>query len=356
MPRVSVIVVNWNGARFLPECLTALSQQTFDNFETIVVDNGSQDDSLAILAQYPAVQIVRSEDNLGFCGGNNLGLQTAKGDLIVLLNNDTKAEPGWLEALVTAADAHPDAGSFASKMLSYHDPSRVDSAGILLRSDAAAFDIGRGEADSAEFDEAREVFGACAGAAMYRRCAIDDVGLFDDRYFAYLEDVDLAVRLQRAGWHCRYVPAARVLHVHGGTSRTLSNFARYQLVRNRCMLLTSLPLSSWVRAGPAVLFGETKFWLTPAARFAKGKRPFATQAFRLEAKARKDALKLLRQRPRNVCRRRPDAASRKRILKFLRDSDNAYLRRKGLRGLPQVFRLGKKSASDSDGRRKGEVR
>lgn len=218
-PRVSVIIPNWNGADHLPECLDSLAGQRFQDFETVVVDNASSDTSLSILeASTLPVRVIRNAANLGFSAAVNAGIRATDTELIVLLNNDTRADPGWLEALVAGMDAHPEASFGASRMLLHAPPHAVDSAG-----DRYSLWLGAGEnigaGDPAEaHDRPAWVVGACAGAAIYRRSLFADIGLFDEEFFLIFEDVDLDLRAQVADHSCLYIPEAIVYHKRGAST------------------------------------------------------------------------------------------------------------------------------------------
>jgi GT2 family glycosyltransferase len=259
-PRVSVVIPNWNGKRFLPVCLEALRRQSYASHEVILVDNASTDDSLAYAAAaYPEVRIECLPQNLGFAGGVNAGIRAARGKYIALLNNDTEADPGWLEALVSALDAEPEIGFAASKMLSYHDRGVLDGCGDALSWHMLAYKIGVNERDAGQYDTPRRVFGACAGAAIYRRALFDTVGLFDEEFFAYYEDVDLSFRAQLAGFPCLYVPTAVVAHVGSATAGKESALFYHLWVRNRIYLtLKNMPLKQMLRYAPKLAEGHAR--------------------------------------------------------------------------------------------------
>ena len=211
-PLVSVIIPNWNGAAHLPTCLEALRRQTYPRREVLVVDNGSTDDSLKLLARYPEVRILALGSNRGFAGAVNAGIRAAHGEILVLLNNDTEASPTWLEALVGAFERHPDAGLLASRILLFDRRDVFHSAGDYYRVDGIPGNRGVWETDQGQYDREEEVFSACGAAAAYRRELFQDIGLFDEDFFYSCEDVDLAWRAQIAGWNCWYVPTAVVYH------------------------------------------------------------------------------------------------------------------------------------------------
>lgn len=250
MTRISVVVLNFNGKRYMDSCLSALASQTYEDFEVIVVDNGSTDGSTEHLdAHFPWVTVVKNEKNLGFAGGTNTGIRHAEGKYILTLNNDTRVDRCFLECLIEPMHSSKDVGMCASKML--FPDGRINSAGICISRSGAAWDRGMFEPDEKQYDSQEEVFGPCAGAALYRRKMLDEIGLFDEDFFLYMEDVDLAFRGRLAGWKCAYVPQAKVYHIHGGTAGFGSDLSVYYGNRNVIwytvknlptgILLTSLP-------------------------------------------------------------------------------------------------------------------
>jgi len=230
----SVIVLNWNDRPHLGPCLTALQSQTYRDFEIVLVDNGSTDGSVEFVTErFPAVRLIRNEENVGFATGNNQGLAAAQGRFIATLNSDTVADPGWLAALVAAMQGADRVGSCASHMILAHRPGVLDSAGIDVDLTGTAWNRGHGRPETPDATPA-DVFGACAGAALYRRAMLDDVdGFFDPTYFIYYEDADLAWRARLRGWRCVYVPTARVLHVHSATTGRDPASKSYRLGRNK---------------------------------------------------------------------------------------------------------------------------
>jgi GT2 family glycosyltransferase len=241
----SVIIVTYDGLRFLPPCLTAaLAQELEGEYEVIVVDNGSHDESVRVVREsFPTVRVITAGRNLGFAGGNNLGMRTARGRYVVLLNNDTQVRPGWLQALVRTAEADSRIGAVAAKLLFRDPPNTVQNAGSLLLSDGSGADRGFREADRGQYDRAEEVFGVCGASALYRREMLDDVGTFDDTFFMYYEDTDLNWRMRLRGWAVWYQPAAVVDHVHAGSSKEWSPFFIFHVDRNRLfMILKNAPL------------------------------------------------------------------------------------------------------------------
>jgi GT2 family glycosyltransferase len=233
---VSVVVVNFNGRRLIGACLDSLRRQTYCQHEVIVVDNGSTDGSAEwIHANYPEVQLVALSTNRGFAGGNNAGIDVARGAFVATINNDARAEPSWIEEMVRVVHGREDVGMVAAKLLFADAPTTINSAGIAIDRAGFAWDRLGGCSDGP--DETIEVFGPCAGAALYRRELLDDVGGFDEDFFMYLEDVDLAWRARLAGWRCLYAPRARVLHDHSATAVDTSPFKGYHLGRNKVWLI-----------------------------------------------------------------------------------------------------------------------
>ena len=221
--------------------MPSLENQTITAEEIIVVDNGSNDDSVEFLKiSFPSVKVVTLDKNYGFAKANNIGIRLASGSRIALLNNDTVVDSQWLEELNHALDNHPEVGFCASKMLMYRDPNIIDSAGDMLGI-ARAYKRGHRKQDGTEFNEPAFVFGACAGAALYRREMLADIGLFDETFVTNLEDVDLSFRAQLAGYKCIYVPTAVVYHKVGETKRRISWIDRLTHRNNRLMWLKNAP-------------------------------------------------------------------------------------------------------------------
>lgn len=234
---VSVVIVNWNGLQWLEPCMAALRRQTEQRFETIVVDNGSTDGSLAWLEAQADIRLIRNNENQGFAPATNQGIRTSTAPFVALLNNDTEVSPTWLEALLKAMQT-PRVGSANGLLLFAGQPDMVQSAGISIDRAAIAWDrFGGLPATHPAVRQPTEIFGATGGAALYRRAMLDEIGLLNERYFAYLEDVDLAWRAQKAGWCCQYVPEATVLHHTSATSGEGSPFKQQLLGRNKVWLV-----------------------------------------------------------------------------------------------------------------------
>lgn len=234
---ISIVIVNWNGLHLLQPCVAALRRQTERRFETIVVDNGSSDGSLEWLAEQPDIRVIPNSTNQGFAPATNQGIRAGTTPFVALLNNDTEPDPQWLELLLQAMD-NPKVGSATGVLLFAGQPEMVQSAGIAMDRAAIAWDrFGGLPRTHPTVQTPGEIFGASGGAALYRRTMLDEIGLLNERYFAYLEDVELAWRAQKAGWVCKYVPEATVLHHTSATSGEGSPFKQQLLGRNKVWLV-----------------------------------------------------------------------------------------------------------------------
>src|SRR5215207_10727004 len=258
-PLVTVVIPNWNGESFLEVCLGSLRRQSFRDFETVLVDNGSTDGSIALVRRdFPEVRVVCLSENLGFSAAVNAGIMASEANLVALLNNDTEVDPGWLEALVRAADDHPEAGFFASKLVDFHDRRLLDGAGDAVRLSGLPYRLGHGERDRGQFEREAFVFSACAAAALYRRSVFEEIGLFDEDFFSNCEDGDLSFRAQLAGYRCVYIPDAVVYHIGsastGGQKSALNTRLGAQNGIN--VLVKNLPAALTWRSLPFILAGQ----------------------------------------------------------------------------------------------------
>ncbi len=241
MSKTAVVVPNWNGASLLPACLDSLESQA-NRAQVIVVDNGSTDHSLTVLQKYPAVKVIKHPKNLGFTGGVNTGFDWAIDrdfDYVATLNNDAVADRNWLKYLVAVLEdkGSDDIGIVTSKLLS-SDGGFIDSTGDQYSVWGLPFPRGRGEKEKngSSYNEARTIFGASGGASLYRVEMLREVGLFDQDFFAYYEDVDLSFRAQLAGWKVNYQPKALAYHQISATTSRLKGFASYQTMKNLQLL------------------------------------------------------------------------------------------------------------------------
>lgn len=278
-PLISVIIPNWNGAQHLPTCLDSLRRQTYPHVEVIVVDNNSDDGSLGLLEkEYPDVKAIPLKENRGYAGGVNAGIRQAQGEILVVLNNDTEADPRWLAELWAGLDKHPEAGSATSKILLFDQREIVNSAGDLYRLDGVPVNRGVWERDEGQYDREEKVFSPCGGACAIRRSMLQDLAskgqgeAFDEDFFAYCEDVDLGWRGQLAGYQCLYVPTAIIYHRLSATGG--GKIASYYTGRNFIYVLakdypTSLFKKHWGRiilSQLKISWEALKAWRGEAAR------------------------------------------------------------------------------------------
>jgi GT2 family glycosyltransferase len=236
---LTAVVLNFDGRHLLETMLPSLAAQRLPGVRLMVLDNGSRDDSVRWLAlQWPEVEVVCLPENVGVTRALNACLDAAGTEFVALLNNDLEMHPDCLGELVNALRAHPEAGSAGGKLLDFNERSVIDGAGDLFTWRGTGHRRGHGETDRGQYDEPRAIFGACGGAAVYRRSALQEVGPFDADFYAFFEDVDWSLRAQIAGFQCRYVPGAIVYHMGSATiGRGLSDFTRYHLWRNAHQLL-----------------------------------------------------------------------------------------------------------------------
>lgn len=221
MREVTVIIPNYNGIQYIRDCLDSLAKQTM-SADIIVVDNASTDGSLDVLSEYPDIKLIKLAQNFGFCRAVNEGIAATKTRYLILLNNDTKPEPTFVEELYKAIDAHPDTFSVASRMIQMNAPDRIDSAGDLYCALGWAFSLGK-DGRLSGYNRESVVFSACAGAAIYRKDLFEEIGYFDELHFSYLEDVDVGYRARIMGYVNRYTPKAVVYHAGSGTTGSRYN-------------------------------------------------------------------------------------------------------------------------------------
>ena len=305
--KVNIIVVNWNGERFLKDCLAGLSIQTYADYEIILVDNGSSDGSVSLIKENsPAVKVIELAENRGFTGGNAAGLNVANGEFIALVNNDARAERDWLEKLVAPMLADRMIGICASKLI-IEGTNCIDSAGDGITTAGVGFNHGRGE-DRRHYTSVERVFAACAAGCLYRRKMIDEIGFLDDDFFLYDEDVDLSFRAQLAGWKCVYVPDAVVYHKGNATAGRLSNTHVYYHTRNlEFVWIKNMPTGLMLRFAHHKIIQELGSFCYLCLRHMKWRAFF---------RAKRDALKML-----------PVMLKKRKQIQERRRVSNNYIRR-----------------------------
>jgi len=310
--RVSVIILNYNKPQLTIECLNALNRQTFSYFETVLIDNGSTNENRLVLEQeisqnlfiFP-FKFLPLRQNLGFAGGNNSGLMHTKGEYIALLNNDALPDERWLEQLVKAMNENPCVGICASQML-VHDSNVIDTAGDGFVRSLKGFKRGEG-VDSLFYSRKEFVFGACAGAALYRRKMIEEIGFLDDDFFIIHEDSDLNFRAQLRGWKVIYVPTAIVRHKVRSSIGKHSDLETYYTLRNSYLVkIKNAPLKLLFLCFPEIIAATIMEFIYFVIKHRKGKLYF---------KAMRDVTFLL---PKMVSKRKSIMAGKKVKSSYLR--------------------------------------
>lgn len=242
----AIVIVNWNGKKYLKDCFDSLERQTHKNFKVIFVDNGSKDDSVDFVknnyleTEFPSMEIIQLKKNTGFCFGYNAGIKKALEDesikYVIVLNNDTKLDEKYIKELSDCAERHPEAGSIQPKILNFFEQNKIDCAGIYITRDGTAHNRGYGKNEE-KYSEEKEIFGANGTASLFTRDALERTVLpehnyFDNDHFAFYEDVDLAWRMKNMGLKSYFCPKAVVYHVHSGTAGKTSLMKAYYLHRN----------------------------------------------------------------------------------------------------------------------------
>jgi GT2 family glycosyltransferase len=308
-PRVTVIIPSWNGRELLATVsLPSLAQQTYRDFTTLVVDNGSTDGSQEyIRADWPDVSVLALSRNHGFAAAVNRGIEAAASPLVALVNNDMELHPEWLEALTRAIDDRPAAGSVAGKIMWFDKRAVVWSVGEGLDASGRVFSQGYGARDDGQYEKARPILSACAGAALYRRDTFDAVGGFDEDFFAYHEDADWGFRAQVLGYECWFIPTAVAYHVAHATSSQMSADRAAWVARNACwFLVKNLPASVAIHnLGPIVRHVGGRFRRTAS----EGSRRLALGA----------ALQTIRLTPRMLRKRRATYSQRRVTVDYLNE-------------------------------------
>lgn len=265
-PDVSIVIVSWNGRPHLETCLAGVAAQTGVATETILVDNGSTDGTAEFVrGRFPWVTLVRLPENVGFAGGNNAGVRRARGRYVAFLNNDTAADPGWLHALRRGVDEAAGVMLTTSRIVYMHDPDVIDSAGDGLLRWGGAFKRHHGAPASAA-TVTEEVFGVCGAACLMPKAVFDELGGFDEDFFASHEDVDLSYRARLLGYRCRFVADAVVRHVGSATIGTVSPVSVFQGQRNlEWVYIKNTPLGLLTRT----FAGHVVYDLAAGVHFAR---------------------------------------------------------------------------------------
>jgi GT2 family glycosyltransferase len=236
--KFSIVIPNWNGIKFIGMCLDSIALSTFKDYEVIVVDNGSSDGSKELVAEkYPWVRHIKLPDNMGFAIACNEGIKAAKSDYICLLNNDIEVDPDWMAELYEGMERHPECGMGTSKMMFLDNRDVFYNTGDLFHIWSMGGGRGQGQKDVGQYDIEEYVFGACAGAGVYRRELFEKIGLFDDDFFIFAEDVDLNLRSQLVGMKSIYLPKAKVYHIGTATVGLYSDRYVYLCKRNDVFVL-----------------------------------------------------------------------------------------------------------------------
>jgi GT2 family glycosyltransferase len=261
-PSCSVLIPNVNGKELLPDCLTALRAQSFDDFEVILVDNGSSDGSVAFVREsFPEVRVIEQGANYGFAKAMNVGIEASRGEYVVPLNYDTQPAADWLAELVACMERHPSAAAAGSKTLLMRDNRLVDGAGDVMDWTFLPYPRGHGELDSERFQQEVQVFSVSGAASIWRAEALRDIGVFDEDFVSYYEDVDLGFRARLLGYECWYAPHSVALHVRGAWSGGRSEFTFFHPVKNRWfMIVKNVPGLLLARHAHRILYGDASWW------------------------------------------------------------------------------------------------
>lgn len=250
MRKVSVVIPNFNGAKFIPECFEALRKQSFKDFDVIFVDNASEDESIELARSCSkglSLRVIALDINYGFAKAVNEGIKASGAEYVILLNNDTKAGVHFAEELVLAIDGHKDIFSAQAHMLQYHNSRLTDSAGDYFCLLGWAFSRGK-DKPARLYKEDCDIFSSCAGAAIYRRAVFEKIGYFDEKFFAYLEDVDMGYRARLYGYRNIFAHKAKVLHVGSGASGSRHNSFKVSLAARNAVFVMYKNFAPWQKA------------------------------------------------------------------------------------------------------------
>jgi GT2 family glycosyltransferase len=265
----AVIIPNWNGKDVTPTCLESLRHQTMEH-QVIVVDNGSVDGSPDIIEQdFPDAELIRLPKNTGFAGGVNIGIKRSMElgvEFVALLNDDAKVENDWLEKLVDTLRDNPKVGITTGKFLNWTGDT-IDTTGDQYTTWGLPYPRGRGEKTSDDYDQLTDIFAATGGASAYRISMLKQIGLFDEDFFAYYEDIDISFRAQLTGWKVKYVPEAIAYHHIGATSGKIKGFTTYQTMKNLPLLFwKNVPHGLIIKIHSRLKFVYLSFWLSAVRR------------------------------------------------------------------------------------------
>lgn len=265
MAKITVVIPNYNGKKYLKTCLEALYTQVEQTpeYKVLVVDNASGDGSIEEAEDlFPQTEVIRLETNTGFCHAVNVGIQASDSPYIILLNNDTRVEAAFVKSLYDAIEKEPEIFSVSACMLMWDRPDLLDGAGDLYNVLGWAFARGKG-CPAAKYDKPTRIFSSCGGAAIYRRSILEQIGLFDEQHFAYLEDLDLGYRARIHGYYNLYEPKAKVLHY--GSASTGSRYnefkTRLSAANNLCVVYKNMPVLQIIWNLPFLLLGFLVKWL-----------------------------------------------------------------------------------------------
>lgn len=254
---ISIIIPNYNGEQYLFKCLDRIVKSTTLTYEIIIIDNDSKDSSYKWIAQdYPYIIFKRLNKNYGFSRAVNEGIKLAQGEYVLLLNNDTEIQEGFLETLLICIESNPKIFSVCSQMIQYDNPSLIDDAGDGYNLLGWAYK--RGDGKLVDFyKHTEQVFSACAGAALYRKSVFEEIGYFDENFFAYMEDVDISYRALIHGYKNMYCPEAKVLHIGSATSGSKYNEFKVKLAaRNNIYVpYKNMPLVQLIINLPFLIIG-----------------------------------------------------------------------------------------------------
>lgn len=266
MNKVTVVIPNLNGMKFIEPCMESLMQQEYREFDVLLIDNGSTDGSREVVQEkYPKVKVIALGTNTGFCGAVNEGIRAAQSPYVLLLNNDTRVLPGFIQYMVEAIEtaANPEkVFSISARMLMMQEPDLIDDAGDYYCALGWAFARGKGK-PAKRFERPVKVFAACGGASLYRKSVFDEIGLFDEEHFAYLEDIDIGYRARIFGYQNWYEPKAQVLHAGSGSSGSRYNTFKvtHSSANSVYLIGKNMPLLQWVVNLPFLIPGYMIKWL-----------------------------------------------------------------------------------------------